>query len=122
MSISLADFEIRYRNLRRMYPDLEKCGVKGCNNPVDITEGMGKDTSCAYHRLLFDFWSCDVIKDIDVTPFGEIRLNRTCLIDVTLLRREVRRKRFRIWMDKIGKEECDRIVLEMAQEPINWSC
>lgn len=103
--LSLKDFEIRYRNIRKSYPSIESCSVEGCNNTIDITEGMGKDTSCAYHRLLFDYWSCEV-----------------CDMDALMVARNVRRHNFKSWMDKMGKEWCDKKALEMALEPINWKC
>ena len=61
-TVTLKDFEIRYKNIKKKYPDIETCGVMGCKNPVDITEGLGQDTSCSYHRFLFDFWTCDVLR------------------------------------------------------------
>ena len=103
-NITLEDFEIRYRNIRKAKPKVKKCTIHGCSNPRDYTEYLGEDTCCAYHRLLFDFWSSDVQKDI------------------LSLSQKGRRRAFTNWMNKIGKVECDKIVLKMSQEPINWSC
>ena len=61
--ITLEDFEIRYKNILVSDPKRKCCSSSGCNNPVDYTM-LGEDTSCAYHRLLFDFWSCEVM-DMD---------------------------------------------------------
>ena len=38
MSVTLKDFEIRYTNLRKQFPEIENCFVEGCLNPVDVTE------------------------------------------------------------------------------------
>lgn len=103
--VTLKDLEIRYQNIRKQNPKSKKCSVSECNNPVDSTPFLGEDTSCAYHRLLFDFWSCDVYK-------GKI----LCLTQ------RGRRRLFSIWLKKTGKVKCDKIVLMMAQEPINWEC
>ena len=95
------DFEIRYRNIRRDKPSVENCSVKGCKNPRDSTEYSGEDTCCAYHRLLFDYWSSDVDNLLKMPQRG-------------------RRTAFTQWRNKLGKEACDAIVLRMALEPINW--
>lgn len=106
--ITLADLEIRYANIRKANPKIPNCQSSGCKNPIDYTEGMGWDTSCAYHRLLFDFWSCEVLEgDRPAYYFSH---------------KKARRAAFTRWQHKIGKEECDKIVLRMAQESINWSC
>ena len=60
--VTLKDFETRYENIRRDVPDVKICSVCGCSNPRDSTEMLGVDTSCAYHRLLFDYWSCEVME------------------------------------------------------------
>ena len=106
--LSLADFEIRYKNLREFNPKLEKCSVRGCKNPRDITEDLGVDTTCAYHRLLFDYWSYEVIESDKINYYFSHQ--KAC------------RTAFTKWRNKMGKEECDKIVLEMAKEPINWIC
>lgn len=103
--VTLKDFNVRYANLRRDYPDNPDCSVEGCHNPVDVTEGMGIDTSCAYHRLLFDYWTCEAIEDT-----------------FSFKTRAESRKVFKDWLEKTGKETCDKLVLEMAKEPINWDC
>jgi hypothetical protein len=102
--ITFEDFNIRYDNLRKHYPNIQKCCSKGCKNPVDVTPGLGPDTSCAYHRLLFDWWLYEV-RD------GEVPENKA-----------VRRSLFSRWCNKIGISECDRLVLIMAQDGINWAC
>ena len=107
MSITLADFYIRYDNIIKDYPDIGKCSVKGCNNPCDVTEGLGVDSSCAYHRLLFDWW------------MGELTHKK---IAYYMANQRARRSAFTRWRNKLGKEACDKIVLKMAQEPINWKC
>jgi hypothetical protein len=102
--LTLDDFEIRYRNIRKSNPNVKKCTVSGCPNPRDSTEFLGRDTSCAYHRLLFDFWSCEVAVDpLSFTQKG-------------------RRRAFTNWRNRTGKEALDRIVLKMALELINWKC
>ena len=106
--LTLEDFEVRYKNLKESHPDLPKCSVKGCNNPRDITEEMGVDSSCAYHRLLFDYWMSEVMENEDLWHY--------------LKNQRSRRSAFTRWRNKTGKEGCDKIVLEMAQEPINWAC
>jgi hypothetical protein len=103
--VTLADFEVRYQNLRRDYPNNPMCSVEGCPNPVDVTEGLGIDTTCAYHRLLFDFWFFEVIDN-----------------DELLTDQVKRRKAFKKWIGKTGKEACDKLVLGMAKEKINWMC
>ena len=106
--VTLEDFEIRYHNIRGNNPNVKKCSVKGCSNPRDSTEELGEDTSCAYHRLLSDYWSCEVM---DVDKFYYYLENQ-----------KEKRSAFTRWCNKIGKEACDRIVLEMSQEMINWVC
>jgi hypothetical protein len=106
--LTLDDLEIRYRNIRNSNPNVKKCTVTGCPNPRDSTELVGEDTSCAYHRLLFDFWSCEV-----------------CTPDQTnhyIVCQKGRRRAFTNWRNRTGKEALDRIVLKMALEPINWKC
>lgn len=106
--ISLEDFEVRYKNIRESKPKVKKCSVSDCNNPRDSTEFLGEDTCCAYHRLLFDFWSADVM---DADKFHHY-----------LESSKGRRRAFTNWMSRMGKEGCDKLVLRMAQEPINWKC
>ena len=107
-SLTLDDFEIRYRNIRKANPNVKKCTTKGCPNPRDSTDLSGEDTSCAYHRLLFDLWMCDI---------APIRGH-----DVTSMTQKGRRRAFTNWQNRTGKEALDRIVLKMALEPINWKC
>jgi len=106
-SITLEDFEIRYKNLREANPKFKKCSVVGCNNPRDITTHGGEDSSCAYHRLLFDVWS-----------YG---LDNALLMHY-LENQRARRSAFTKWRNKIGEKTCDEFVLRMAQEGINWAC
>jgi len=107
MTVNWKDFEVRYANIRKNNPNIENCSFEGCLNPVDITEGMGKDTTCAFHRLLFDFW----IYEVCVDPMKVIAYSK-----------EERRRRFTEWTNKIGIEKQKEIVLEMAQSTINWMC
>lgn len=100
MSVTFEDFELRYKNIRKEYPDMPNCSVKGCENPID-----GGGTTCAYHRLLFDYWMCEVKgSGIHSMSRGGIR------------------RAFSRWKNKTGKEICDAIVLDMAQYNINWVC
>lgn len=108
MSITLEDLEVRYKNIREVNPKVKQCSIVGCNNPRDATEYLGEDTSCSYHRLLFDFWSCEVM---DNDKFHYYLKNQ-----------RARRSAFTRWRNKIGKETCDKIVLKLAQEGINWIC
>jgi hypothetical protein len=112
MSLTLKDFEIRYINIRKAKPNVKNCSVKGCHNPRDSTEGMGEDTCCAYHRLLFDFWSVDVDPMMRDSDGFQKRLTN----------QKARRTAFTRWRNTTGKETCDNIVLRMALEPINWKC
>jgi len=107
MTITLADFEIRYKNIRKEHPRVKNCSVSGCNNPRDFTM-LGEDTSCAYHRLLFDIWVCDVISEKEFHHYQKSQKGR--------------RRAFTNWRNRTGKTELDKIVLRMAQEPINWDC
>jgi hypothetical protein len=107
MSVTLKDFEIRYKNILEKDPKRKRCSSTGCKNPVDFTM-LGEDTSCAYHRLLFDFWICDVVEGEKSAWYYS--------------HQKARRAAFTRWQHEIGKEECDKIVLRMALEPINWSC
>lgn len=102
--VAFADFEIRYANIRKQNPKVKKCSVARCSNPRDSTPLLGEDSCCAYHRLLFDFWSADVAKD------------------VLSMSKKGRRTAFTYWRTRTGKETLDRLVLQMAQEGINWEC
>ena len=104
--VTFEDFEVRYKKIREKYPTIKDCTVEGCTNPRDITEGLGVDTTCSYHRLLFDFWIYEVL-DVDET--------KKFITD-----RSARRKAFSSWMLAMGKDHCDEIVLKMAQDKINW--
>jgi len=106
--IALKDFQIRYDNIRKQNPKVKKCSVSSCNNPRDSTKHLGEDTCCAYHRLLFDFWTCEVM---DVDKFHHY-----------LLSQKGRRRAFTNFLNRTQKEDLDKIVLRMAQEPINWEC
>lgn len=107
MSITLEDLEIRYKNIREKNPRVRQCTVTGCSNPRDATEYLGEDTSCAYHRLLFDFWSSQIGGEKAMYYYENQR---------------ARRSAFTRWRNKLGKEACDKIVLRLAQEGINWVC
>jgi hypothetical protein len=109
MVITLEDFEIRYQNLRKTSKrKLKQCTVAGCKNPRDLTPLSGYSNTCSYHRFLFDFWSCEVIHNEKLWYYME--------------HQKARRRAFSIWLKKMGKEKLDEIVLNMAQEPINWEC
>lgn len=111
MGVTLKDFEVRYQKILEQNPKAKHCSVKGCKNPVDFT-GIGEDTCCAYHRLLFDYWAYEV--DPAMRDFEGFQKRIT--------NQRARRSAFTRWRNKIGKVECDRIVLHMACEPINWEC
>src|SRR3989304_6736715 len=104
--LTLADFEIRYVNIRKHNPKVQDCSVAGCKNPRDSTPLGGNDTCCAYHRLLFDFWSCEG------SDFGKFQHY--------LCNQRARRSAFTRWRNKTGKEACDQIVLKLGNEGINW--
>ena len=106
--VTLEDFEIRYRNIRAKNPKVKKCVVRNCHNPRDSTPLLGEDTCCAYHRLLFDFWSCEAMKPDKFYHY--------------LQSQKGRRRAFTNWMNRLGEAECDRLVLVMAQQGINWEC
>jgi len=97
-TIDFKDFDIRYQMIREKYPDIGNCAFRGCKNPPD-------DTVCSYHRLLFDHWMYEVKRSgiVIMSPRG-------------------RRIAFSRWANKKGKEVCDTIVLDMAQDLINWVC
>lgn len=103
MTITLKDLEIRYAGIMKKNPGLPRCSYPWCPNPIDWTEGMGWDTSCAYHRLLFDYWLYEV--------YGN---------DAAFLSSQQRRERFREWVRDIGSKNADLFVLEMANDAINW--
>ena len=106
MSVTFEDFEIRYKNIRDTDPGWERCSIKGCNNPRDTTM-MGADTTCAYHRLLFDAWMYELDSEKAMYYFENQR---------------ARRSAFTRWRNKLGKSVCDELVLKLAQEGINWVC
>lgn len=106
--VTLKDLEIRYENIRKQNPKVKKCSQRGCNNPRDSTPLLGEDTCCAYHRLLFDFWSSDVMNPDDFYHYFESQKGR--------------RRAFTNWLNRIGKEKADEIVLRLAQYRINWEC
>lgn len=109
MGVTLKDFEIHYQKILEENPKARQCSVRGCSNPQDVTI-LGWDTCCAYHRLLFDYWTYEVMsRDFDQV-MKYIRNQRA------------RRIAFTRWRNKIGKAECDRIVLGLAQDAINWTC
>lgn len=101
--VTFAEFESKYKKIRQA--KAPNCTFKGCKNPIDYTDGLGWDTSCFYHRLLFDWWLYNV---------GD---NRARSLDT-----KIRRDAFYSWVEKCGKLACDRMVLEFAQDPLNWAC
>ena len=102
--ITLKDLEIRCNGILEKNPDIPRCSFKGCKNPIDHTEGMGWDTSCPYHRLLFDHWL-----------YNHARGNPP-------KDQKARRRKFAMWVKTLGKWKESMIVLKMANDPINWSC
>jgi len=108
MKVTLEDFEIRYKNIREANPKVKQCPIYGCKNPRDSTPLLGEDTTCAYHRLLFDYW---VSMNMEFDKFYYYLENQ-----------RARRTAFTKWRNKIGKGACDEIVLKLAQEGINWQC
>jgi hypothetical protein len=106
-TVTLEDLDIRYNNIRKANPKVKKCTVSECNNPRDSTM-LGEDTCCAYHRLLFDFWSCEVMDPDKFWHYLESQKGR--------------RRAFTNWLRKMGKKELDKIVLRLAQDGINWEC
>lgn len=106
--VSLKDLEIRYKNLKESYPEIKQCSIIGCKNPRDITELLGKDTTCAYHRLLFDYWIMEIVNPD--------------IFDKYFNNQKARRSAFTRWRNKMGDDSCNEIVLRLAQEPINWKC
>lgn len=106
-SITLEDFEIRYKNLREAHPNIGTCSVVGCNNPRETTPYGGEDSTCAYHRLLFDAWSYGLDDDKRMYYW---------------MKQQARRLAFTKWRNKLGEKTCDELVLKLAQEAINWAC
>ena len=110
--ITLHDFEFRYQSIRMQYPKIERCSVDGCRNPIDVIPLMGRVSTCAYHRLLFDYWAYEVDAKLHDLDGWQHRLTN----------QRARRCAFTRWRNKFGQEECDRIVLELAKDGINWTC
>ena len=108
MSVTLEDFEVRYENIRKEHPNTKTCSTVGCDNPVDVTYHWSQSTSCAYHRLLFDYWGYEVLSGDNLHYY--------------MTNQRARRTAFAKWCNELGKEVCDEIVLKLAQEPINWVC
>lgn len=106
MEITLDDLEIRYNGIKEKNPKIPKCSKIECKNPIDWAgPHMGWDTSCAYHRLLFDYWIYEIVNQ-----------------DLVVMERQERRIEFDKWIKSIGQEKADEIVLMMANEKINWMC
>ena len=106
--VTLEDLEIRYKNILKRNPRIKKCSQRGCKNPIDSTPFLGEDTSYAYHRLLFDFWACEVVEPEKFYHYLESQKGR--------------RRAFTNWRNRTGKADLDKIVLRLAQEGINWEC
>ena len=107
MKITLKDLDIRYKGIRAKSKDkVPNCSFKRCTNPIDYTEGMGWDTTCSYHRLLFDYWLYNVIE-------GNTEI---------LKNRNNSRKMFNEWVKQIGKNKADKIVVKMVNDGIIWEC
>lgn len=93
--------KIRVHSLLKANPS--RCTYPGCNLPLDNTT-LGWDTTCPYHRLLFDHWMYNIAESLNhYTKQGK-------------------RSAFTQWVNRTGKEECDKIVDEMSKVPINWKC
>lgn len=107
-TITLADLDIRCQALLKKFPGNPKCELDG--KPVDVTL-TGADTSCPYHRLLHDQFLYE-------EGGHELQLK---MAEGTLTR-EAYRLNFQCWMLRKGKVACDAIVLEMANDPLNWEC
>ena len=93
--------KIRVHSLLKANP--YECTYHDCNLPLDNTM-LGWDTSCPYHRLLFDHWLYEVT---DINSYKTTQGKRSA---------------FTQWVNQTGKEECDKIVDEMSKVPINWKC
>lgn len=94
--------KIRVHSLLKSKPPV--CGYKDCNLPVDHT-ALGWDTSCPYHRLLFDWWLYNFANH-----------------PPSLYSKRGKRIAFTRWVNKTGKKECDKIVNDMSKDAINWKC
>lgn len=82
-----------------------ECGYRDCNLPIDKTS-LGWDTSCPYHRLLFDHWLYNIAGQ-DINHYKTSQGKRSA---------------FTQWVNRAGKKQCDEIVDEMSNVPINWEC
>jgi len=82
-----------------------RCSYPDCNLPLDNTT-LGWDTSCPYHRLLFDHWLYEIAGP-DINSYKT---------------RQGKRSAFTQWVNRTGKKVCDEIVDEMSKVPINWEC
>lgn len=82
-----------------------RCTYHDCNIPIDNT-ALGWDTSCPYHRLLFDHWLYEV-KGTEINHYKTTQGKRSA---------------FTQWVNRTGKKRCDAIVDEMSNVPINWEC
>lgn len=96
--------KIRVHGLLKSKPP--RCSYHDCNLPIDTTPGMGWDTSCPYHRLLFDHWLYTIVGP---------RINHYKTT-------QGKRSAFTQWVNRTGKKQCDGIVDEMSNVPINWEC
>lgn len=105
--ITLKDFDIRYKSILEEDSNRKRCSITGCSNPVDRTL-IGEDTTCAYHRLLFDWWIYEVLTHKQFIHY--------------LKSQKGRRRAFTNWRNKLSNKEQDGIVLKMAQDAINWIC
>lgn len=94
--------KIRVHSLLKSKPPI--CGYKDCKLPIDNTT-LGWDSSCPYHRLLFDHWMYQ--------EAGQ---------DIGIYSKRGRRIAFTRWINKTGEKICDSIVDEMSKVPINWEC
>ena len=96
---------VNIRRISEHKTPVPECVWPDCTELRDGTPGMGLDTSCPYHRLLFDHWLYEVSTQ-----------------ELLALPREERNKHIEQWVEKTGKEKCDKIVDEMSRVGINWMC
>lgn len=94
--------KIRVHSLLKAKPT--ECTYPDCNLPLDNTT-LGWDTSCLYHRLLFDHWLYEIAADIN-----------------SYKTQQGKHSAFTQWVNRTGKKQCDEIVNEMSHIPINWEC
>ena len=99
-AMKMVNMEIAEANKHK----LRKCRWTGCKNKV-IVDMLGQGYFCRYHKLLGeDFW---------YERYAERQANGE------LSEKEVQRL-IEDECNKLGKEACDKIVIEGAKDSINW--